>query len=298
MRMQNTWRGGVRFGLIFSLLLAGCSGGGSSPPEAVTTPAPASGTVGWNEVEGLHGLWSGTSSNGRTMWGAVVDNRYYFWYSEVGNPTVLRGGVTGTIEFNAALKNNHLIESTDTVDFSMDDRRVYEGALTGSFTPKSIITGTMVLPNVAAVQFSLLYQPDSGTKPGDPGPIGVADMADIIGTYQGPTEWNNGLTPALITVAADGLFTVTGYWDGLANVGWQTTPCPTMNGHIFRQYWGARAYQFDATIGCLFPAREVRGASVLDPVTNRLFIFAVRENPSPPGPERFQALIRGITKQP
>lgn len=295
MRMQTTWRGGVLFSLIFSLLLAGCSGGGNSTPEAVT--APASGIVGWNEVEGLHGLWSGTSNNGRTVWGAIVDNKYYFWYSEVGNPTVLRGGITGTIEFNETLKNNHLIESTDMVDFSMDDRRVYEGTLTGSFSSKSILTGTMVIPNVATVQFSLLYQPDSGTKPGDPDPNGVADMALIVGTYDGYSSPND-TTPATITIASGGTFTVAGYWDGLENIPWQMGSCPTTNGHIYRQFWGAKAYQFSANIDGCYRDADVRGASVFDPIMNQLFIFGVRENPYLPGPERFTALLRKITKRP
>lgn len=291
MRMQIKWRGGVLFGFIFSLLLSGCSGGGSSTPEAVT--APPAGPVAWNEVEGLHGIWIGTSSNGRAIWGAVVDDKFYLWYSAIGDPTMLRGGITGSFDFDSGEIRNGVLRAINTFDFTMDDRTVYIAELIGKYVPKQTLTGTMYLRQGGSVSFSLTYVSDSGTKVGDPGPIGVANFADIIGTYDGQSIYIGTGRP-MVTIAPDGALHIQGYLDGFSGHNWETTQCPTTDGHINTQYWGATVYQLRLTIGCLFPARDVTGAALFDPTTRQLFLFAWRGNPGEP----LQAFIHTITKRP
>ena len=297
MRMQRKWRGGVLCSLIFSLLLAGCSGEGGTGSTGIA-PTVETPPVAANQVNGLHGRWTGMSSNGRKVWGVIVDSKYYFWYSAIGDPTTLRGGITGQFVFDLQDLAQGTLSSPNAVDFSMDDKRVWHATLTAAYVPKQTLTGTMVVEDGGSVTFTLAYEPDSGTTPGDPGPIGVAKLEDIVGTYDGPTEWNLGKTPATITIAPDGTFTVLGYLDGFGGYGWETFTCPNTDGVISIQYWGATAYQFRITQGCLYPQRGLGGAALFDPTTQRLYLFAWSMNISIPSDPQYKAFIRVITKRP
>jgi hypothetical protein len=276
MLMQRNWVGGVLFSLIFTLLLAGCgSGGGGDTTTAIAPSATA------EPVRAPWGLWTGTSSDGRTVRGAVTDNNYWFWYSAIGDPTVLRGGVQGHFD----LQTEGVLASSDLIDFSMDKVRPVDGTLTGTYVKQHTINGTITTTDGESVSFSLTYQPNSGSAPdnlGNPDPTVLADMAQIVGTYEGLT--------ATITISPGADFSIQGYFDGFGGTRWETAPCPTTSGAIYPQYWGAKAYQFSVKDDCQFPIRWLNGVGVFDAATNKLFLFAVRDN-------RLTAFIHDITKR-
>lgn len=299
MRMQRKWRGGVLLGLTFSLSLAGCSGGGNDPqlgnaPALSSQPA----VVGLNEVVGLHGLYNGTASNGRSVWGAVVDNKYFIWYSKVGDPTTLGGGAFGTLEIDQELLTHRLLRSNDGIDFSLDERYPLAFVLVGSYLPKQNITVSMILTSGETVTITLAYQPGSGTTPGDADHGGIADPALIVGTYDSGLPPNFGLPSPTATISQDGTLDIRGYLEGLRGVFWESGSCPQTTGNVYRQYWGAIAYQTQITDGCIAPKQVYSGASVFDPATKHLYLFAVRHSPGWTTPDGFHAFIHVLTKRP
>lgn len=283
--MRRRWvGGGILASLIFTLLLAGCgSGGGEDTSSPSAQPPPLSIAAPW-------GLWTGTTGDGRTVRGAVADNSYWFWYSAIGDPTVLRGGAHGTFDH----QTEGVLASSDLVDFSMDRTRVWQGTLTGTYVKQQTINGTMTVRdplshgNNESMLFSLIYQPNSGSAPdnlGNPDPNVLADMGQIVATYEGQ---NGGASPATITISQGGDFSIQGYFSGSGGTKWETGPCPTTSGSIFPQNWGVKAYRFFMKDDCLFPIRWMDGVSVFDAATNKLFLFAVDRN---------TAFIHEITKQ-
>lgn len=285
MHMRRNWRGSVLCSLIFALLLAGCSSGGGDTTTAIAPSATA------EPVRAPWGLWTGTSSDGRTVRGAVTDNNYWFWYSAIGDPTVLRGGAHGHFD----LQTEGVLASSDLVDFSMDRTRVWQGTLTGTYVKQQTITGTMTVMDLGmlpseSMSFSLTYQPNSGSAPdnlGNPDQTVLADMAQIVGTYDGQ---NGGTTPATITISPSADFSIQGYFDGFRVPPiWETFPCPTTSGSIFTQFWGVKAYQFMVESDCGDP--RVFGVGVFDAATNKLFLFAVEPK------NRNIAFIHAITKR-
>ncbi|MDR4469058.1 MAG: hypothetical protein MRJ68_12315, partial [Nitrospira sp.] len=74
------------FGLLVLTSLAGCSSDGDT---SIAPPAPSQATS-------AEGIWTGTTSTGRTVTGVVLDNEvYWFLYSVVGNPSIIAGVVQG-----------------------------------------------------------------------------------------------------------------------------------------------------------------------------------------------------------
>lgn len=251
MHMRKTWSGGVLLSLIFSLLLTGCGSGGGDEQ------APITGTP--------EGFYTGTSSNGRTVWGAVLDNgQFWFVYSGIGNPGLVRGMIQGP--YQAA---NGTFASADARDFSMDDGTRFLATVTGTYVPKQSLDGSSVVSVGGGASFALRYSPVSSAPP--------AALATVAGTYPtslfGEGSLQGGQT---LTVSADGTITFSDISTGSSGPGWLTTPCQfggsTANLTPRTQ---ANTFEFVVTNHCSNPVRTYSGIGLFDPTTNTLSLMAV-----------------------
>lgn len=188
MRMQSTWRGGVLFGLLFSLLVIGCGSG----DEGETSTGTAAGLWTGTAVE----LWPEAPNTGRPMWGAVAkDGQFWFWKAEIGDPTkpcaVLFGkGTMGGGSFSA--------NSATEAGYCSNNNWWFDGIVTGTQTERRTFQGELVpvVGSPPVMKFTVTFDPKSDR---------TASLAKIAGTYQG--LGNMSMPPgAPLTVTSDGRF--------------------------------------------------------------------------------------------
>lgn len=257
MHMRRTWGGGVLLSLIFGLLLTGCgSGGGDEVVPVAGTSAP-------------EGIYSGTSGNGRTMWGTVLnDGSYWFLYSAIGDPTFVGGVIQGTGQFS-----QDTFASVDTHDFS-DFGSLLEAVISGSYERKVSLTGNMTVNTGGGTTFNLNYSTASEATP---------NLALLAGTYPGGSaEEGSVQTPHHILVDGNGgLRIVRPSSPGVLFMynGWTIVPCQ-MTGTIEPRAVG---HVYDLTLyeGCTLngqPQGPYPGIAVFDPVTNRLGLIAISKD--------------------
>jgi hypothetical protein len=164
MHMHRNWFSGVPCSLIFVLLLTGCSSGGGddAPPAAITGTA--------------EGLWTGTTGNGRTVLGAVLDDdTYWFFYSAIGRPSVFAGVVHG-----AGHSQGGAFSSPRGMDFNIEPNVFGDGrlAISGSYLPGQRLEGILAYFDGGSVSVNLAPAPEAGAP----------DLAQVAGTYPGQGE--------------------------------------------------------------------------------------------------------------
>ena len=169
MHMRRNWRGGVLLSLIFTGLLAGCSSGGGGDD------APAAAITGSAE-----GFWTGTTGDGRTVMGAVLDDdTYWFVYSLPGQPSEMAGMFQGH-----GLSRNGAFTSSDGVDFNVHALDPGSGgwaSVTGSYMPQQTLNGRLAYFDqfgspAGTATFTSTYLPAYEEAP---------DLAQIVGAYTG-----------------------------------------------------------------------------------------------------------------
>jgi hypothetical protein len=85
------------------------------------------------------GFWVGTTNTGRTLIVVVLDDGYFAAiYTPPGQPFVFAGAVQGS-----STSVNGVFTSVDGKDFSFLAHQVAAGSVTGNYTPKDVINGTL-----------------------------------------------------------------------------------------------------------------------------------------------------------
>ncbi len=174
-------------GSVALVILAGCGGGGGGSPAATPPPATTA-----------EGLWSGTTSDFRTMTGVVL-NSGAFWviYSSPNNSATVGGLIEGT---GASLNGN--FSSSDAKDFSMEGTGIVGATMSSSYVAKQTLNGSISYPTLNQVStFVSTYNTAYDQTP---------SLATIAGTYTGSVFQVMGTEGATVTVTSSGTLSGTG----------------------------------------------------------------------------------------
>ncbi len=265
------------------LLLVSCSGGTTG--EAPLTGQDPTPVAADNNPQGV---WTGTTSHGRTVWGVILSyGKYWFLYSEIGDPTTLRGAIQGT----SVIQGDTLV-SVDTFDYSMDEGKILQATLAAKFVEKQSVTGTMTLTTGESITFTLAYQSHIVDS--------ITDIRQAAGTYPG-TATGSIRPPGVITMAPvlyDNLLVDATNGGSSAWTVWQSLVCPTMEGDVYASppFDGlGHVYAFTLRSRCTnFSSAIQYGIAWFDPVTNTLSLFSQNGFEARPS-ERMQAFVyRGV----
>jgi hypothetical protein len=208
-----------------SLGLAACGGGGGSAPAA---PPPA-------QTVGAEGFWSGTTSNGLGIRGAVLENgEYWFMYFANG---VLYGVVQGT-----GTANNGSFTSTNGRDFYYDGT-VTPVTVSASYRERNSLQGTATPQGGGTpITFTAAYDASYETP---------ATAAAVSGAWRGQLATGETYT---INVAANGAFTGAG-----------ASGC-TFGGSIAPRASGKAVYDLTVTFNggvCALGTQTLRGIAAV-----------------------------------
>lgn len=212
-----------------SLVLAACGGGGGGGGSTpATSPPPA-------QTSGAEGFWSGTTSSGFSILGAVLENGEY-WVMYYANG-VLYGVVQGT-----GTSSNGNFTSTNGLDFYLGGT-VTPVAVSGSYRERASLQG-VVTPQAggAPVTFTAAYDASYETP---------ATAAAVSGVWRGRLA--NGETYT-INVGASGAFTGAG-----------SSGC-TFSGSIAPRPSGKAVYNVSVTFNggvCLLGTQTITGIAVV-----------------------------------
>ena len=223
--------------LAVTSLVAACGGGGGS----------GSSTAGPSVAQGL---WVGSTTSNRTATALVLsDGSYYVLYSSIGNPAVIAGVVQGSSTAAAGV-----LSSGDAKDFNLEGAGVLTATLSGTYTPKQAISGTVSYAAGAPTTFSGTYDPSYETPP---------SLAAIAGTYSGSVAFSLGTQSAVVSVSSSG--GITGGANGCS-----------INGSALPRA-DANAYNVSLTFGpapCFFAGQTFNGIGYFNATTKRLYAAA------------------------
>ena len=226
-------------GAVLSLLLvAGCGGGGGdSPPPPVASSA--------------EGLYSGTTTTGRTITGLVLDDgTYYVLYSPVGSSTAIAGVVQGNGTSNAGT-----FSSGNARDFNLEGLGVLSATVSANYVAKQSLNGAVSYSAGGTTSFSSTYDANYETVP---------SLAALAGTFTGQVASSAGTENATVTVSSAGAISGSGA-SGCAVSG---SASPRPRGNIFN---------ISLTFGgapCLFANQTLSGIAYFNSAAKRLYAAA------------------------
>jgi hypothetical protein len=177
--------------LAASVALTSCGGGGGSSSSALPPPPPPP------DLGTAEGLWNGTTGTGRSFAGLVLDNgTYWFLYTAVGNNAVLGGAIQGV-----GTSSSGKFASSNGMDFNLEGLGINAFTLSGTYTAKSQLGGTLTYTGGTTNTFTSSYDTDYDQTP---------SLATIVGTYSGEAETvDSGPEAATVTIAGGGAITGT-----------------------------------------------------------------------------------------
>ena len=182
------------------------------------------------------GLWFGTTSSNRHVWGIVLaEGTYYFLYSEPGN-TNLAGAIQGSANFG-----NGAFGSSNARDFNIFPfGAVIPATVSGTYVPGVTLAGT-IAEGGTTITFTTQYEANS-TFP--------ASLSAVAGTYSGRVASSAGDQPATITVTPAG-----GIAGNAAGCTFSGTATPRATVNIFDV-----TVRFNGGV-CLFGTATLRGVA-------------------------------------
>lgn len=252
--------------LVCSLLTA-CGGGGSGGEPASGTgtgtgtgaqpgtltpdsivPAPTTPAVAGSASAGFY---RGTTSNGRSVYGALLGNgSYWVLYSLAGNPNVIAGVINGT-----GVESGTTYRSSDALDLNIESGSVTRGSVDATFASKSSLAGTVSSAG-GNVTFTAAYDSGSGNS---------ADLAAAAGVYTGDVIVPGGNDRVTFSVMADG--SVTGSGTSGCRFNGRATPRSDIN-----------AFDVSVTLlgaPCVAGNQTVTGIAVFEANSRRLYSAAL-----------------------
>lgn len=221
---------------LVSVAMAACGGGGDDSQSAGPSPA--------------QGLWLGSTANGRTVTGLVLsDGTYYVLYSRVGNAGVLGGVVQGTSSASGGTWS-----SSDARDFNIEGVQVLSATLTGSYSTKQTLSGTVGYSSGTSTAFSANYSNAYESAP---------SLSAVSGSYSGNIALSQGVQGASVAVSTSGAITASA--NGCSATG---TAAPRSDGNAFNI-----AITFGSS-PCFFAGQTFTGIAYYDAATKRLYAAA------------------------
>ena len=188
MHMQTKWVG-VLGSLLFTLMLTGCSSGGGDGRNDAPAAAPSAAIA-----DTAEGLWTGTTGDGRTISGVVLDDdTYWLWYSAVGQPSVLAGGFQGS-----GLSQNGAFTSANGIDFNLEGIGPFgpmDTTVAASYVLRNSFNGVITYPTMTQTTFTSTFNTDYVAAP---------NVASLVGTY----IWST--TGGIFTTSIDPSGSITG----------------------------------------------------------------------------------------
>ncbi len=136
------------------------------------------------------GTWAGTTSDGTTVSGIVLDDAsYYFAYTLPGGK-----GVDGLVQGTMSSANRQF-NSSDGRNFAIG-MGVTNTTLAGAYVPRASMNGTVSSASFGTSTFALVYQPIY-ERP--------ANIAAAVGSYSGNIGTAAGIQNATMTISSSGV---------------------------------------------------------------------------------------------
>jgi hypothetical protein len=226
--------------IFLAFSLSACGSGGS---DGSVSPAPAT---------SAEGLWNGTSGNGRTIAGLVLDDgTYWFLYSVVGNPSVIAGAFQG----NSSSQNGSFTSSNGK-DFNLEGLGILDATVTGSYVMKQSLSGTIAFLLGGQTTFNSTYNADYDLIP---------NVNLVVGTYTGSTATAGGTE--IVTVTLSSPSSITG--SSASGCNFTGSFSPRTRGNV---------YDVSVTFAggvCSNGTSTVTGVAFFDAATKRLYSAAL-----------------------
>jgi hypothetical protein len=213
----------------------GSGGGGGSQPVANQDP---------------QGFWEGTSSSGYQIGTVILENgEFYGMFS--------RNGIAYGADYGTATVRGNTFSGT-LQEFYIPTRQVFSATISGSFTPKTTLTGTTTYSNGNVSTGTLTYNTAYDTP---------ASLAQVTGTYTG--NYYTG-APVNISISSNGV--VSGI-SNTCNIGGTVAPRPT----------GKNVYNVNLTFSgsnCEPGVGTASGIGVLNEVSGSTYLYTAGLNSS------------------
>lgn len=225
-------------------LVSACGGGGGDGPGS-RPPSAA------------QGLWTGSTTSGRTLTGLVFgDGDYYVFYSPVNIPEGVAGAIQGSSGAGAGVWS-----STDGVDFSIEAETpsALSATMSASFVAKKSFTGTITYASGTKTTFTAAY---------DAAYESVPTVAALAGSYAGKVGLSTGVKTATVTVATGGGITGTVIIGTASTCTFTGTATPRTDGN---------AYDVALLLGaapCPTPTLRVAGIAYFNAAAKKLYVAA------------------------
>jgi len=216
------------------------------------------------------GLWTGTSDDGRTIAGAVLDDgTYWFLYSAVGNPSVVAGAFQGNGEGQYGT-----FTSSNGRDFYLERAGQFDATVTARYVMRQSFNGILTYSTVFGTSsFTSTFSPEYDRTP---------NLTPVAGTYTGSITSLLSSHSFTVTVSDSGAFalldevgpagsggTTAGIITGCGATG---TLSPRAQGNVYDitfTHTGNRGFCH---------AEPYTGVAVFDVTANRLYILALDSN--------------------
>lgn len=234
-----------------AVTLSACSGGSGSGDGSTQADVAAVPTVTPPATMAIsaEGLYTGSTSNGRSFTGLVLDDgSYYVIYSAPGNATLISGAAVGT-----GISTNGSFSSTNAKDINLEGLGLVSASVSASYTQKKSFNGSIAYPSTnQTITFAGTYNAAYESTP---------TLTAIAGTYTGRAGSPSGVESGTVTITASGALSGRGS-SGCAITG---SVEPRAKGNV---------YNVVTTFGgspCRLPNATVRGAAYFDATTRRLY---------------------------
>lgn len=228
--------------LLASVFISAC--GGSDGGSDTTDP---------ENDESSEGLWLGTASNGRDIYGIVLDDgTYYVLYTDT-SLSYIAGIVQGTSSTAGSTFN-----STNARDFNLEGEGILTATVTGAVTTKESFNGSIEYGD-GTVTFSSTYSADYDIEP---------SLSTLAGDYFGEVVFSLGYELADITIAQDG--TIVGV--GESGCAFTGLAYPRTSGNVFN---------VSITFGgdpCFFANETLNGIIYYNETENYIYAAAPNAN--------------------
>jgi hypothetical protein len=229
---------GIFVSLSLVLAISGCGGGGGGDVAPSTT---------------AEGLWVGSTNNGRTIAGIVLDDgTYWVLYSLIGNSAVIAGAVQGS-----GTSQNGSFTSTNGKDFNLEGLGINDVTVNASYVMKQSFNGTVRYTATGdQVTFTSSYDTNYDLTP---------SLNIIAGTYSGTAATTGGMEFATVTVSSSGALT----GSSASGCNFSGTVSPRARGNV---------YNVSVTFGggvCANGTSTVDGIAYYDAATKQLYSAAL-----------------------
>lgn len=196
----------IAIGAVMCSLMVACGGGGSEPGNSLasetTTPAPAAAAAPAPAAQpalvpkpvailsASAGLYRGTASNGRAVYGALLsDGNYWVIYSSPGNANVIAGVISGS-----GVETSNTFRSSNALDFNLETGTVSSASVNATFVSQASFSGTVTYSS-ENVNFGSTYDPASRSS---------ASIGAVVGTYIGDAVTPTGNERITVNLMQDG----------------------------------------------------------------------------------------------